>query len=218
MEMPAAGGRCDNGAVEISADSLGDVLEVRVDATPIFSDESQKMTLEAFADTIVPGVKRFPEDRAVAGVVDDPGAVAAGALDLLADPATGVAAGLAPLSDALNAHANAYAERAGLTLDQDVAAFVALPYEHRAELILELTAPGNPERDGWIVLVMFSNMAYDIVPHRATDEVLAEGVPSLLTLGYAKPDTDGLWRFPDFGYNRELAKRHPNTTESGSPE
>ncbi|TYB91427.1 regulator, partial [Micromonospora sp. WP24] len=37
------------------------------------ADPVRTATLEAFADTIIPGAKRFPEDRAIAGVVDDPG-------------------------------------------------------------------------------------------------------------------------------------------------
>src|SRR5262245_3856757 len=178
------------------------------------------MTLEAFADTIVPGVKRFPADHAIAGVCDEPGAVEAGALELLGDPATGVTAGLVPLSEALNRHAGDHADRAGLTADPDttVPPFVALAYDHRAALIAELTAPGHPERDGWVLLALFANMAYDIAAHRSTAQALAEGHPGLLAMGFAKPDDDGLWRFPDFSYGRELAKRHPATTESGSPE
>lgn len=187
-------------------------------ATPEFSDEIQTMTLEAFADTIVPGVKRSPDDRAIAGVCDDPGAVEAGALELLAMPATGVTAGLGPLSQALNAHATAYAERTGLELDADVPPFVALGYDDRAALIAELTRPGHPEKDGWVLLALFSNMAYDSAAHLSTGEALAAGHPGLLAMGFAQPDTDGLWRFEDFSYRREFAKRHPNTTESGSPE
>ncbi|MPZ81268.1 MAG: regulator [Actinophytocola sp.] len=176
------------------------------------------MTLEAFADTIVPGVKRTPDDRAIAGVCDDPGAVEAGALELLATPATGVTDGLAPLSQALNGHAEAYAARHELDLDVDVPPFVALSYEDRVALVAELTAPGHPEKDGWVLLALFSNMAYDSAAHRSTAEALAEGHPGLLAMGFAKPDEDGLWRFPDFSYGLELAKRHPNTTASGSPE
>lgn len=187
-------------------------------ATPEFLDDVQTMTLEAFADTIVPGVKRFPDDHAIAGVCDDPGAVEAGALELLSDPATGVTAGLVPLSEALNRHAGDYAGRVGLTLDTAVPPFVALGYDHRETLVAELTAPGHPERDGWVLLAMFSNMSYDSAPHRHTAEALADGHPGLLAMGIAKPDADGLWRFPDFSYGQELAKRHPNTTESGSPE
>lgn len=187
-------------------------------ATPDFLDDVQKMTLEAYADTIVPGVKRFPDDHAIAGVCDDPGSVEAGVLELLADPATGVTAGLVPLSGMLNQHAANYAERVGLTLDPELPAFVALDYDHRHALVGELVAWGNPERDGWVLLAQFSNMAFDIAPHRHTAEALAEGHPGLVAIGMTKPDEDGLWRFPDFGYGRELAKRHPNTTESGSPE
>lgn len=181
-------------------------------------DEDQTATIEAYADTIVPGVKRHPDDHAIAGVVDDPGAVEAGALEVLADPASGVAAGLAPLAGALNAHATGYAERTGRTPAAGRPPFVGLDYDDRAALISELTAPGHPERDGWILLAMFSNMAFDIAPHKHTGEAIAEGHPGLLAIGFAKPDADGLWRFPDFGYGRELAKSHPNTTESGSPE
>lgn len=187
-------------------------------ATPDFLDDVQTITLEAFADTIVPGVKRFPDDHAIAGVCDDPGAVEAGALELLSDSATGVTAGLVPLSAMLNQHAQTYAANNGLTLDADVPAFAALGYEHRVALVAELTAPGHPERDGWVLLALFSNMAYDTAPHRPTGEAMADGHPGMVAMGYAEPDSDGLWRFPDFSYRRELAKRHPNTTESGSPE
>jgi len=181
-------------------------------------EEIRTQTLEAFADTIVPGVKRSPDDRAIAGVCDDPGAVEAGAIEMLETPATGVTAGLGPLSVALNAHAQAYAEREGVELDADVPAFVALAYEHRTALITELTKPGHPEKDGWVLLALFSNMAYDSAAHRSTAEALADGHPGLLAMGFAKPDDDGLWRFPDYGYGQEFAKRHPNTTASGSPE
>nr|WP_237440297.1 DUF5987 family protein [Amycolatopsis rubida] len=51
-------------------------------------------TLEAFAGTIVPGEKRAPDDRAIAGVSDGPGAVVAGAVELVETPATGITAGL----------------------------------------------------------------------------------------------------------------------------
>ncbi|HEX3588114.1 MAG TPA: DUF5987 family protein [Pseudonocardiaceae bacterium] len=176
------------------------------------------LTLEAFADTIIPGEKRFPEDRAVAGVSPGGGAVAAGAIELLETPATGVTAGLDPLSQALNQHAVNYAQRTGLTLDDDVPAFVALPYEDRTALVAELTAPDSPEKDGWVVLAMFSNMAYDSAPHLHTAEALAAGHPGLTAMGFAPPNADGLWRFPEFTYGRKLAELHPNTTESGSPE
>lgn len=178
----------------------------------------ETMTLEAFADTIVPGAKRSADDGAIAGVSDDGGAVEAGAIDLLMTPATGVTDGLGPMSRALNDHATAYAAEHGLVLDGSVPAFVAMSYEHRAALIQRLTAPGHPEKDGWVLLALFSNMAYDSAAHMSTADALAAGHPGLTAMGFAQPDTDGLWRFPRFSYGRVLASPHPYTTPSGSPE
>lgn len=183
------------------------------------SDEEQvkTLTLEAFADTIVPGCKRSPDDRAIAGVADEPGAVEAGALELLHTPATGVTAGLEPLVAMLNGHATAYAAEHGLPLDETVPPFVSLAYEHRYALVQRLTTPGHPEKDGWVLLALFCNMAFDSAPHRSTVEALANGHTGLIQLGFRKPNEDGLWRFKQYGYGQQLAKTHPNTTPSGSP-
>lgn len=83
------------------------------EAKPEVSEEERvkNLTLEAYADTIVPGEKRFPDDHAIAGVSPGPGAVAAGALDLLHFDATGVTVGLPYLAQSLNDHAKSYAGR-----------------------------------------------------------------------------------------------------------
>ncbi|WP_092528546.1 DUF5987 family protein [Amycolatopsis arida] len=175
------------------------------------------MTLEAFADTIVPGEKRSAGDHAIAGASAGPGAVAAGALELLRTPATGVTAGLRPLSEALNKHAEAFAAERGVELDGALPAFVALDFAHRTELVRTLTAPGHPEKDGWVSLALFSNMAFDSAAHRHTAEAIANGHPGLLAMGFTTPDADGLWRSPSFSYGRKLADLHPDTTASGSP-
>jgi enediyne biosynthesis protein E8 len=180
-------------------------------------EQTRVMTLEAYADTIIPGEKRHPEDHAIAGVSEGGGSVAAGALQLLEDPASGVAAGLPYLAQAVNGHAQAYAQEHGRELDPELPAFVALSYEDRAEIIAALTKPGHPERDGWILLAQFCSMAYDIAPHRHTLEALEEGHPGLTALGLSKPDADGFWRFKDFSYGRKLANIRPDTTPSGSP-
>lgn len=186
------------------------------------AEQVKTSTLEAFADTIIPGEKRSPDDRAIAGVADGGGAVAAGALELLQMPATGVTAGLDYLAGALNTHAQAYAVEHGLELGADgadgdgVPPFVALPYEHRAALVQRLTARANPERDGWVLLALFSNMAFDLAAHRSTAEAIADGHPGLLAMGFTEPDADGLWRFPDYSYGRQLANLHPDTIPSGS--
>lgn len=186
---------------------------------PALSDEEQikVMTLEAFADTIVPGNKRWPGDRAVAGVSDDGGSVAAGALELLESPAGGLSQWLVGLAGMLNAHAQNFAAEQEIELDDTVPAFVGLDYDQRVALVLRLTAWDHPERQGWVNLVMFSNMAFDTGAHMHTVDALAAGHPGLLALGFAPPNDDGLWRFPDYSYRRQLADLHPATTASGSP-
>ncbi|MCP2330775.1 DUF5987 family protein [Actinoalloteichus caeruleus] len=180
-------------------------------------EERTRMTIEAFADTIVPGAKRSPGDAAIAGVSEGGGAVESGAFALLTDPASGFAEALGPLAAMLNGHARTFAEGRGAPPEETLPEFVALPYEERAALVLRLTAPDNPERDGWVALAMFSNMAFDTAAHLHTADAFAEGHPGLLTIGYAPADDDGLWRFADYSYGRVLAETHPDTTASGSP-
>lgn len=178
---------------------------------------SETLTLEAFADTIVPGEKRWPGDRAVAGVSPGAGAVAAGALDLLHTDATGVTAGLPYLAQALDGHAGAHAAAAGIELDTDVPPFVALSHDDRTAVVTALTTPGHPEKDGWVALALFCNMAFDSAAHLHTADAIAAGHPGLAAMGITTPDADGLWRFPAYSYGRQLADVHPATTIDGSP-
>jgi hypothetical protein len=178
--------------------------------------DDRTLTLEAFADTILPGEKRFPGDRAIAGAAAGPGAVAAGALELMQDPATGVAEALDYLAQLLGEKAAAWAGERGVTLDEDVPAFVALPFAERTALLQTLLSRSNPERDGWVLLTMFTNMAYDSAAHRPTAEAIAAGHPGLLAMGVTPPDADGLWRFRDYSYRRPLAELHPDTLPNGS--
>jgi hypothetical protein len=175
------------------------------------------MTLEAYADTIVPGQKRWAEDRAIAGVSTGGGAVEAGALELLRWDATGIHDGLDDLADLANGHAEAYAAEQGIALDESVPPFVSLDYSERVALIQRLTTPGHPEKDFWVMLSLFCNMAFDSAAHLHTAEALADGHPGLAAMGLSHPDADGLWRFKDAGYGRELARLHPDTTPQGSP-
>lgn len=174
------------------------------------------LTLEAFADTIVPGERRGPDDRAIAGAMTGPGAVAAGALELLANPATGITEGLPGLGSALNEHAKAYASDHGVAVDPSVPPFTALPFERRTAIVRELMAPGHPEKDLWVLLALFCFMAFDTGAHMHTVDAMA-GHPGLTTMGFAHPDADGLWRFADFSYGRQLASVHPDTTPAGDP-
>jgi hypothetical protein len=175
------------------------------------------MTLEAFADTFVPGEKRSPDDVAIAGAAAGPGAVEAGAIELLELPATGVADGLDDIVSTLNEHAAEYAAEHGISRDAAVPAFAALDYEQRSALMRILTAPDHPEKEFWILTALFCFMAFDTAAHTDTVRAMEEGHPGLQMMGFAKPDADGLWRFPDYSYGRQLARQHPDTTPNGDP-
>lgn len=187
-------------------------------AHPDDPETAGTMTLEAFADTIVPGEKRGPDDPAIAGASAGGGAVAAGALDLLRDPATGLAPALDALVIALNEHAARFAGEIGRDLATGLPPFVALPFADRTALVLQLTAPDHPEKAMWVGLALFSNMAFDSGAHLDTHEAFADGHPGLLAIGYARADPDGQWRFPSFSYGRATARPHPRTTATGSPQ
>lgn len=181
------------------------------------ADRSRTLTLEAYADTFVPGAKRAPDDHAIAGAAPGPGAVEAGALELLEMSATGVADGLGDLTVALNGHAQAYAAEHELALDPSIPAFAALSFADRTGVVRSLFAPDNPERDIWILVALFCFMAFDTAAHMHTADALAAGHPGLTAMGFALPDPDGLWRFPDYTYGRQLASVHPDTTPAGDP-
>ncbi|MEV0899207.1 DUF5987 family protein [Actinoplanes sp. NPDC049802] len=180
-------------------------------------DEDERLTLEAFADTIIPGECRYPGDRAIAGAAAGGGAVASGALDLLTSEEGGIAGVLPTLAAGLNDHARNLADKEGLVLEDGVPPFVALSFGDRSRLAAELTVPEHPEQELWVPLAMFSFMAWDTGAATHTIEALAAGHPGLTGMGFAPPGPDGLWRFPDFSYGRELATIHPHTTEYGDP-
>jgi hypothetical protein len=180
-------------------------------------DLQSTMTLEAFADTIVPGEKRWPGDVAVAGASPGGGAVASGALELLTTEAGGMAPLLPDVVRALNEHARAYAAEHGLAADASVPPFVALPFEHRLALVQRLVGPDHEEKEMWVGMAIFCNMAFDTGAHMHTTEALASGHPGLRATGFFSPDPDGIWRFPSFSYGRPLADLHPGTTVNGSP-
>jgi enediyne biosynthesis protein E8 len=180
------------------------------------SDPTRRMTLEAFADTIIPGEKRWAGDVTVAGRGTGGGAVAAGAVELLEEPACGLVDVLDSMVAALNEHARDHARRHDLRLDAELPPFVALAFDERTALVQELTSPDQPEKELWVALAIFSTMAFDTGAHLHTAEALAAGHPGLRTVGFEPPDGTGLWRFPEFSYQRALAPLHPDTTPNGS--
>ena len=176
-----------------------------------------RATMEAWSDTIVPGARRYPGDRAVAGATAGPGAVQAGAWTLLNDPDVGIGPGLPALSSALNTQAVTEAARAGTVLDPTVAPLVALPFARRTDLAVRLLGGSGPDQVVWYALAAIATLAFHTAAHLDTADAVRRGHPGLAWLGFPRPDSDDLWRFPEYSYGRALARRHPRTTRTGNP-
>jgi hypothetical protein len=177
-------------------------------------------TLEAFADTLIPGEKRTAADRAIAGVVDGPGAVQAGAIALLRLPAAQVANYLPAVAALLNAEAASYAVSHARLLDATVPPFVALSFPDRTALCGQLLASGQTVGQLQQAVALFALLvfvAFHCAGHRHTAEAVTAGHPGLAWLRFPAPDPDGLYRYPQFSYRQVLAESHPGTTASGSP-
>lgn len=171
----------------------------------------QFATLEAIADTMVPGRKRWPSDLSISGVDDTPGAVEAGALAVLTDPATGIGDGVGAMADLLNDLAR---ERSGYPLD--CAPFVSLPHEERVEMLAHLSSRANQSHELWFLVMLFAYMAYDSAPHLDTATAVRAGHPGLTAMGFLQPDADGLWRNREHGYGRPTAAARPDTDAQGN--
>lgn len=178
-------------------------------------DPITNQTLEAFADTIVPGQKRSSGDQAIAGAVSGPGAVQAGAIAAYTLPELPLALLLPGMAAALNTAAAAYAVAHVLWLDPLLPAFVALPFEHRTALAEQLLTPEIVDK-GWMLLAGLASLAFDTAMHLHTPDV-AGSHPGLVFIRFPLPDADGLWRFPSASYRRVLATPYPATTSTGSP-
>lgn len=175
------------------------------------------MTLEAWSDTMIPGQKRSPGDRAIAGATRGPGAVQAGALTLMQFGPVGLAPALPGFAAGLNAEAVTYAARAGLLLDPTVPPLVALPFRHRTALAVQLLEEPFPQQLAWYGLAGIAMLAFHTAGHLSTADAVRSGHPGLKWINFPRPDADGLWRYPTFSYRRVLARSHPRTTPSGSP-
>ncbi|MDT0467909.1 DUF5987 family protein [Streptomyces gibsoniae] len=181
------------------------------------SESWTTQTLEAFADTLIPGQRRFSGDMAVAGAVTGPGAVQAGVVGLLGSPELPVAPLLPAIAALLDARAVAYAALRLIWLPPTLPPFVGLSFADRTALVGGLFDPDDPDRPIWQVMSLLVGLAFDTAGQQDTVEALGQGHPGLMWLRFPEPDPDGLWRFPDFSYGRPLAALHPNTTASGSP-
>ncbi|HEX6877906.1 MAG TPA: DUF5987 family protein [Nocardioidaceae bacterium] len=204
-------------AAAVVAMPLTDLPLPRAAASGELSADAETATLEAWSDTMVPGQKRWPGDRAVAGATSGPGAVQAGAVDLMRFDAVGLGPALPGLAAALNVEASRYAAAAGLPLDPATPPFVGLSFPDRTALALELLDGTREDQVAWYALAAVAMLAFHTAAHLDTADAVRTGHPGLAWLRFPAPDADGLWRYPDFSYRRKLARTHPRTTRSGHP-
>lgn len=174
-------------------------------------------TLEAFADTLIPGQRRFPGDYAIAGAVQGPGAVQAGVIDVLTSPLLPARPALNLIASLLNARAIAYAALHLLPLPVTLPAMVGLSFRHRTNLVVGLFEEEDLDRKIWQVMSLLVSVAFDTAGHLDTATAVAGSHAGLTWLGFPQPDPDGKWRFSDFSYGIALADLHPNTDSSGGP-
>jgi hypothetical protein len=173
-------------------------------------------TLEAYADTLIPGEKRFPADRAIAGVVSGAGAVQAGAIEMMNFPPVGLQPALPGLALSINLHALLYAVVHRIVLDPTVPPFVALDFASRTALLVQLLDAEGREQPAFYGLAAVSFVAYHTAGYLPTVVAIRDGHPGLAAIGFPPPNPDGLWRFPEFSYRRVLAKAHPQS-QGGNP-
>jgi hypothetical protein len=193
-------------------------LPLITDAPPAKADGNvDRITLEAWSDTIVPGEKRNARDRAIAGACAGPGAVQAGVWDLMNDPDVGLAPAIPAIVALLNTQATGYAATHRVQLDLTVPPFVALPFQHRTALAEQLLEPSRVDQLLWYALAAMAMLAFHTAAQLDTAAAVRAGHPGLAWIGFPAPDPDGLWRFPHFSYRRALAHKHPQTTRTGNP-
>ena len=183
----------------------------------VTGDPATVATLEAFADTLIPGEKRSPTDRAIAGAAPGPGAVQAGAIDMMSFPAAGAAPALPALATGLNTRATAFAVGRGVVLDPTVPPFVSLDFAQRTELLVQILDGNDPDQLPYFALAGLVFIAYHTAGHLHLADAVRSGHPGLAAIGFPQPDPDDLWRFPEFSYGRPLASKHPRTAGRGNP-
>jgi len=180
-------------------------------------DPATVATLEAFADTLIPGEKRSPDDRAIAGAAPGAGGVQAGALAMMSFPAAGTGPALPGLAAGLNVHATTFAAENAIVLDPSVPPFVSLDFARRTTLLVQILDGTGPDQLAYFALAGIVFLAYHTAGFLHTTDALATGHPGLVAIGFPLPEADGKWRFPDFSYRQVLAQEHPLTTGLGSP-
>ena len=153
-------------------------------------------TLQAFADTIVPGRKALTTDLgneidplAIAGVDNEPGAVEADALLLYHDPLIGFEALEGPFLSELSARSLARG-----------APFLNLTFEQRVEVCLEGLAPSNPSVQVWEAAAAVPFTAFLAAAEQS--DATIDTSSAYQVMGYPGTAPNG---YADFSYKRKLA-------------
>ncbi len=168
-------------------------------------------TLEAYADTLIPGEKRFPADQAIAGVVSGAGAVQGGAIEMMNFPPVGFGPVLPLLAFSINVYAFLYALITGIALDPTVPPFVALDFASRTALLVAILGGNGQDQPAFYGLAAVCFVAYNTAGYLPTAVAISDGHPGLTAIGFPPPNPDGLWRFPEFSYQKVLAQAHPHS-------
>ena len=190
------------GALVLSALPLAERM---LEADPAIADVPlDGATLQAFADTILPGRPATRTDlgdeihpAAIAGVDHEPGAVEADALRLFGDPLVG-----------FDAIAPAFLSDLELRAVSQGGPFLTLPYEKRVAAVLTGLDPDNPSRVLWeaaaaVPFVAFCGAAVHPIATR-------ENASGYRVMGYPGAAPNG---YRGFSYRRRLGRER---TRGGS--
>jgi hypothetical protein len=154
-------------------------------------------TLQAFADTLIPGRKATKTDLgdeihplAIAGVDTSPGAVEADALRVYKDPLVGFQALAGPFLTDLSTR----------SLQQGNPSFLALDFEHRTRVCLQALSFSNPDRVLYEAAAAVPFTAFCAAAEHpiGTDEVAS----GYRVMGYPGAAPNG---YRSFTYRRKLA-------------
>jgi enediyne biosynthesis protein E8 len=181
------------GALVISALPAAERIFVSEAAAAV---ELPDATLQAFADTIVPGRKALTTDLgneidplAIAGVDNEPGAVEADALLLYHDPLIGFDALEGPFLSELSARSLARG-----------APFLSLTFDQRVEVCLEGLAPSNPSVQVWEAAAAVPFTAFLAAAEQS--DATIDTSSAYQVMGYPGTAPNG---YAEFSYKRKLA-------------
>lgn len=162
-------------------------------------------TLQAFADTLIPGRPATRTDlgdeihpQAIAGVDPEPGAVEADVLRVYKHPLIGFTL----LSPVFLADLTART----LAVAGDARPFLLLPYEQRAKVVLSGLAFDNPDRIVWeaAAAVPFTAFCAATIHPVGT----SQNCSGYRVMGYPGAAPDG---YSDYSYRRVLARERTST-------